>query len=59
MYRLLKPNGELYLTTSNIDGFFIINKIKDMIGLNIECYGHVRARYTLLELKRKLQKFGF
>ena len=57
--RILEPNGEFVITTPSLDGFLFLNKIKDLIGLTPDKYGHVRAGYKAKDLRRKLMKHGF
>jgi len=54
--RVLKPGGRLALITPHTDGFFMLQKVRPMVGLKIEFYGHKREGYGLNELAAKLRK---
>lgn len=60
MCRVLKANGKVYLTTTNNGGFWhFYNKFKDLIGLTLKHYEHVRYGYIITDLKQKLENQGF
>lgn len=56
---VLKPRGELYISTPNTEGFLLINRIANLIGLTDETREHVRPGYTSAELSNKLRKYDF
>lgn len=58
LHRVCKDNGWLLLTVPR-NGKLFINKVRSLIGLEPEIYGHKRAGYSLEELKEKLDKKGF
>lgn len=57
--RVLKSGGFLLISTPNSGSFLILNKIKDLVGLTLDKYGHVREGYSPDELKNILSKNGF
>jgi SAM-dependent methyltransferase len=59
MRRVLKPGGLLLISTPTTGPTFLLNKIKPLIGLTIDKYGHVREGYTLENLTRRLQNQGY
>jgi len=56
--RVLKPGGRLILITPHTGGFFMLQKIRPVIGLKLEFYGHKREGYSLPGLRTKLTKAG-
>jgi SAM-dependent methyltransferase len=59
MRRVLKPGGLLLISTPTTGATFILNKIKPLIGLTIDKYGHVREGYSLKDLTGQLQNQGY
>jgi SAM-dependent methyltransferase len=59
MRRVLKPNGLLVISTPTTGPTFVLNKIKPLIGLTIDKYGHVREGYDLNDLTSRLKKQGY
>jgi SAM-dependent methyltransferase len=59
MRRVLKPGGLLLISTPTTGPTFLLNKIKPLIGLTIDKYGHVREGYTLENLTGRLQNQGY
>ena len=57
--RVLKPKGKVYISVPRIGGLLIINKLKRLIGITQEYYGHKRPGYSFEELSNKLEKNGF
>jgi len=57
--RVLKPGGRLLLITPHAGPFFMLQKIRPMVGLKLEFYGHKREGYSRLELEAKLGRAGF
>lgn len=57
--RVLKPNGLLILSTPITGRRFILNRLKNLIGMKPEVYGHKREGYTLRELSQRLLHAGF
>lgn len=56
--RVLKAGGRLVLVTPHSGKFFLLQKIRPLLGLKIEIYGHKREGYSLRDLEMKLQKAG-
>ncbi|MEW6455125.1 MAG: class I SAM-dependent methyltransferase [Acidobacteriota bacterium] len=56
--RIIKEKGRSIITVPLKKKFSIINLLKRMFGLKDEIYGHVRAGYSLKELKKILQDYG-
>ncbi len=57
--RVLKKNGRLVLATPQTGRFFILHKLRSLMGLKLEFYGHKREGYRLDTLQRKLKRAGF
>lgn len=57
--RVLKPGGVLIISTPTTGRFFLINRIKNKIGMTPDIYGHVREGYEVDDLKRRLESRGF
>ena len=59
LYRVLKPGGQLLISTPTTGPAFVLNKIKPAIGLTLDKYGHVREGYDVKDLSQRLQKQGY
>lgn len=59
MRRVLKRGGLLLISTPTTGPAFVLNKIKPMIGLTIDKYGHVREGYALKDLTGRLRNQGY
>ncbi len=59
LWRVLKPGGRLLVSTPTTGPTFLLNKIKPMIGLTLDKYGHVREGYDLKDLNQRLTKQGY
>lgn len=59
IYRVLKKNGRLILAIPQTGRFFVLHKLRSLIGLKLEFYGHKREGYSLETIQTKLEKAGF
>lgn len=59
IHRVLKKNGQLVLATPQTGRLFLLHKLRSLLGLKLEFYGHKREGYSLEELQAKLEKAGF
>jgi len=59
IYRVLKDNGRLILATPQTGRFFLLHRIRSLLGLKLEFYGHKREGYSLKTLQAKLEDAGF
>ncbi len=57
--RVLNPTGFTVVTVPNGDTKLAANKIKNLVGMTPEKYGHIRAGYTVKELEQTLSQGGF
>ena len=57
--RILKKDGELLLATPRTGKVFILHKLRPLLGMKLEFYGHKREGYSLKTLKKKLNCTGF
>ena len=59
LWRVVRPGGRLIVTTPNGDSGKPAVRIKNMLGMTKETYGHVRDGYTIPELRAMLSPLGF
>ena len=59
IHRVLKKNGQLILATPQTGKLFWLHRLRSLLGLKLEFYGHKREGYSLHELQTKLEKAGF
>jgi SAM-dependent methyltransferase len=59
IHRVLKKNGQLVLATPQTGKLFWLHRLRSLLGLKLEFYGHKREGYSLHELRAKLEKTGF
>ena len=57
--RVLKPGGDLLISTPTTGSGFVLNKVKPAIGLTLDKYGHVREGYDLRDLSHRLNEQGY
>lgn len=57
--RILHPHGDLIVTVPNGDPTLFANRLKRLVGMVPEVYGHTRAGYSLAELHARVQSVGF
>jgi SAM-dependent methyltransferase len=57
--RVVKPGGRAIVTVPNGDPRLLANRIKWRAGMTESKYGHIRAGYTLAELRHCLEQVGF
>jgi SAM-dependent methyltransferase len=56
--RIVKPGGRVIITTPNGDERKPANRIKHLVGMRPEDYGHVVAGYDVPELEQQLEVVG-
>lgn len=54
--RVLKPGGCLVLATPRTGRLFLLHRLRNLLGLKLEHYGHKREGYALRILKAKLEQ---
>lgn len=59
IHRVLKKDGQLILATPHTGRIFLLHKLRPLLGLKLEFYGHKREGYSTKELKEKLEKHRF
>ena len=59
LFRIVRPGGRAIITTPNGDLGKLAVRIKDLVGMTKDAYGHVRVGYTIDELREMLSKAGF
>jgi 2-polyprenyl-3-methyl-5-hydroxy-6-metoxy-1,4-benzoquinol methylase len=59
IHRVLKKGGQLVLATPHTGRIFLLHKLRPLVGLKLEFYGHKREGYSASELKTKLETFRF
>lgn len=59
IHRLLKPGGELVLAVPRTGRGFLLHKLRPLLGITLESYGHKRTGYSLKSLGEKLTQAGF
>jgi SAM-dependent methyltransferase len=59
IHRVLKDDGRLILATPQTGKFFPLHRIRSLLGLKLEFYGHKREGYSLKTLQEKLERAGF
>ncbi len=58
-HRVLKKNGHFILATPQTGKLFWLHKLRSLLGLKLEFYGHKREGYSLPGLQAKIEKAGF
>jgi SAM-dependent methyltransferase len=59
LWRVVRPGGRIIVTTPNGDGSKPAVRIKNLLGMTKETYGHVRDGYTIPELRAMMGGVGF
>ncbi|HDP93896.1 MAG TPA: class I SAM-dependent methyltransferase [Candidatus Aminicenantes bacterium] len=59
IFRVLRPGGEVVVSTPISGKIFLINRLKRLAGMKPEIYGHVREGYSLKDLSILLETNGF
>jgi len=57
--RVLKFGGQVIIATPHSGKFFILHKLRSLLGMKLEFYGHKREGYSLKDMKTKLEKAHF
>jgi ubiquinone/menaquinone biosynthesis C-methylase UbiE len=56
--RILKPGGSLVMAVPRTGKIFLLHRIRPLLGMTLDYYGHKREGYSLKDLKKKLQDAG-
>lgn len=59
LYRISKTGGQVIITIPGGDQKKIVNKLKNMVGMTKEAYGHVRDGLTVAELEPIMSGAGY
>lgn len=59
LFRIIRPGGRVIVTTPNGDLKKLAVRIKDVVGMTKDAYGHVRVGYTIAEHSQMLNDAGF
>lgn len=59
IHRVLKSSGQIVVATPRTGKFFWLHKLRSLMGLKLEFYGHKREGYSLGKLREKLENAGF
>jgi SAM-dependent methyltransferase len=59
LFRIVRPGGRVIVTTPNGDLRKLAVRIKDLVGMTKDAYGHVRVGYTIAEHRQMLSEVGF
>ncbi len=54
--RVLRGGGEVVLVTPQTGPFFLLHKLRAVLGLKLEHFGHKREGYSLADLEAKLSR---
>lgn len=54
--RVLRPNGQVILVTPHTGRFYVFHRLRAVLGLKLEFFGHKREGYTLSGLEAKLRR---
>ncbi len=57
--RVLKDGGELVVVTPHAGRLFLLHRLRAVLGMKLEFYGHKREGYSQKELVGKLEAAGF
>ncbi|MFC2141599.1 class I SAM-dependent methyltransferase [Acidobacteriota bacterium] len=58
IHRILKKGGRLLLATPRTGFPLLLNKLRPLLGMKLEFYGHKREGYTLKNLEHMLEETG-
>lgn len=56
VHRVLKKDGLLIMATPRTGKLFLLNRLRPLLGMKLEFYGHKREGYQLQDLINKLEK---
>ena len=59
IHRTLKPGGQLLLAVPRTGRGFLLHRLRLLLGMKLEFYGHKREGYSLPGIKAMLEKAGF
>jgi 2-polyprenyl-3-methyl-5-hydroxy-6-metoxy-1,4-benzoquinol methylase len=57
--RILKKEGQLLLAVPRTGRIFLLHRLKPLLGMKLEFYGHKREGYRLTDLTSKLKEANF
>jgi 2-polyprenyl-3-methyl-5-hydroxy-6-metoxy-1,4-benzoquinol methylase len=57
--RILRDGGELVVVTPHAGRLFLLHRLRAVLGMKLEFYGHKREGYSRKELVGKLEAAGF
>lgn len=59
IFRILKPGGKIVLAVPRTGRGFLLHKLRPLLGMKLEFYGHKREGYSWKTMKTMLEKSGF
>ncbi len=59
LYRITKADGRIIVTVPNGNTRMFANRIKNLLGMTKEKYGHMRVGYEIPELQRLLKEVNY
>lgn len=59
LYRITKPGGQVIITIPGGDQKKLVNRLKNIVGMTKEEYGHIRDGLTVAELKPIMTGAGY
>ncbi len=59
LYRVTRKGGQAIITIPGGDQSKVVNKLKNMVGMTKEVYGHIRDGLTIEELKPIMTSVGY
>jgi len=56
IHRVLKKGGHLIIATPRTGRIYLLHRLRPLLGMKLEFYGHKREGYSFKDLKAKLEK---